>query len=288
MPNLSPFIISGLSTGAIYVLAGIGLVILFRASGVLNFAQGALGAVAALIAWTFIDGGYAEWLGWIAGIIAATVLSLIYGRLIAPRLAHSDPIIRAVATLGFALILLGFVEWVWGETPRSLRLPTDTVGFYVLGVRVTVTRAIAFVMALIITGAVALFLGGTRLGLSMRALANDRDISALLGVPVLRVDAWAWVLAGALAGVSGLMLANLVRLQAQSLTFMVIPAIAAAIAGRLRSLTWTVIGGLAIGVVEAIGTPFPAIASYRSGAPFVIAVIAMLWLQRRGLHLFRS
>jgi branched-chain amino acid transport system permease protein len=69
---------------------------------------------------------------------------------------------------------------------------------------------------------------------------------------------------------------------------MVIPAIAAAIAGRLRSLTWTVIGGLAIGVFEAIGTPFPAIASYRSAAPFVIAVVAMLWLQRRGLHLFRS
>lgn len=288
MPNLSPFIISGLSTGAIYVLAGIGLVILFRASGVLNFAQGALGAVAALIAWSIINAGYEEWLGWVAGIIAATLLSLVYGRLIAPRLAHSDPIIRAVATLGFALILLGFVEFVWGETPRSLRLPTDTMGFYVLGVRVTVTRAIAFIMALIITGAVALFLGGTRLGLSMRALANDRDISALLGVPVLRVDAWAWVLAGALAGISGLMLANLVRLQAQSLTFMVIPAIAAAIAGRLRSLTWTVVGGLAIGIVEAIGTPFPAIASYRSAAPFVIAVIAMLWLQRRGLHLFRS
>jgi branched-chain amino acid transport system permease protein len=288
MPNISPFIISGLSTGAIYVLSGIGLVVLFRASGVLNFAQGALGAVGALIAWTIIDAGGAQWIGWIAGILTATVLSLVYGRLIAPRLAHSDPIVRAVATLGFALIILGFVEWLWGETPRSLRLPTDTLGFVVIGVRVTYTRAIAFVMSLVITAAVVLFLGRSRLGLSMRALANDRDISALLGVPVLRVDAWAWVLAGALAGISGLMLANLVRLQAQSLTFMVIPAIAAAIAGRLRSLGATVVGGLAIGVVEAIGTPFPAIAPYRSGAPFVIAVIALLWLQRRGLHLFRS
>ncbi len=82
--------------------------------------------------------------------------------------------------------------------------------------------------------------------------------------------------------------ANLVRLQAQSLTFMVIPAIAAAIAGRLRSLGATVVGGLAIGIVEAVGTPFPAVAAYRSAAPFVIAVVAMLWLQRRGAHLFRS
>jgi branched-chain amino acid transport system permease protein len=69
---------------------------------------------------------------------------------------------------------------------------------------------------------------------------------------------------------------------------MVIPAIAAAIAGRLRSLGATVVGGLAIGIVEAVGTPFPAVAAYRSAAPFVIAVVAMLWLQRRGAHLFRS
>ena len=70
-------------------------------------------------------------------------LALFYGRLIAPRLAYSDPIVRAVATLGFALVILGFCELIWGEWPRALRLPTDTFGFRVLGVRVTYTRALS-------------------------------------------------------------------------------------------------------------------------------------------------
>jgi branched-chain amino acid transport system permease protein len=288
MSDLSPFIISGLSTGAIYVLSGVGLVVLFRASGVLNLAQGAVGALGALVAWSVIDAGGAQWLGWLAGIAVAMFVSLFYGRIIAPRLAYGDPVVRAVATLGFALVLLGFIEFIWHETPRSLRLPTDTSAFLLLGVRVTYTRAFAFVLALAVTGAVVLFLGRSRLGLAMRALANDREISALVGVPVLRVDAWAWVLSGALAGISGLMLANLVRLQAQSLTFMVIPAVAAAIVGRLRSLSATVLGGLAIGVVEALGTPITALAPYRSAAPFVVAVIALLWFQRRGHSLLRS
>ena len=143
MPDLGPFAIAGLSTGAVYVLAGVGLVVLYRASGVLNLAQGALGALSALLAWQIADSGGPQWVGWITAVAASTALALFYGRLIAPRLAHSDPIVRAVATLGFALIILGFCEFIWGEWPRSLRLPSDMVSFELIGVRVTATRAIA-------------------------------------------------------------------------------------------------------------------------------------------------
>src|SRR6202034_4166075 len=104
MPDLSPFVISGLCTGAVYVLAGVGLVVLYRASGVLNLAQGALGALCALLAWQIAYSGGPQWLGCIAGIVVATVLALFYGRIIAARLAHSFPVVRAVDPLGFALI----------------------------------------------------------------------------------------------------------------------------------------------------------------------------------------
>src|SRR3984957_14541424 len=287
MPDLGPFAIAGLSTGAVYVLAGVGLVVLYRASGVLNLAQGALGALSALLAWQIADSGGPQWIGWIAAVAASTALALFYGRLIAPRLAHSDPIVRAVATLGFALIILGFCEFIWGEWPRSLRLPSDMVSFELIGVRVTATRAIAFALGLAVTIGMILFLNRSRLGLSMRALANDREISALVGVPVLRVDAWAWVISGVLSGVSGIFLANMVRLQAIPLTYMVVPAIAAAILGRLTSLTAVVVGGLAIGVIEAIATPFPEIAGYRSEKPVVLAALVLLWYQRGGLVLSR-
>jgi branched-chain amino acid transport system permease protein len=282
MPDFTPFIVAGLCTGAVYVLSGVGLVVLYRASGVLNFAQGAIGAFAALTAWTLVDAGLPVWLGWSGGVVAAALLSLLYGRLVAPSLATADPTVRAVATLGFALIVLGALEFFWGEWPRSLRLPIDTMGIQIGGVRVTYSRGLAFILALAVTLGVMLFLAKSRLGLSMRALANDRDIAALVGVPVTGVDAWAWLLSGVLAGVSGLMLANLVRLQASILTFMVIPAMAAAIVGRLRSLPLTVAGGLAIGVAESVATPFAQLAPYRSAAPFLVAVAALLFMQWRG------
>jgi ABC-type branched-subunit amino acid transport system permease subunit len=287
MPDFAPFVISGLSTGAVYVLAGVGLVILYRASGVLNLAQGALGALGALLAWQIAESGGADWLGWIAGVLVATILAVLYGRFIAPRLASSDPIVRAVATLGFALVVLGFCEFIWGEWPRSLRLPTDNLGFELIGVRITATRAIAFGLAIVVALGMIAFLNFSRLGLSMRALANDREISGLLGVPILRVDTWAWAISGALAGVSGIFLANMVRLQAIPLTYMVVPAVAAAILGRLTSLTAVVVGGLAIGVLEASATPLPGISAFRSATPFIFAVLVLLWYQRGGFTLSR-
>ncbi len=105
--------------------------------------------------------------------------------MLAPRLAYGDPVMRAVATLSFALILLGFVDYIWGEGPRRLRLPTDTLSFELIGVRVTMTRAIAFGIAALATLSIMLFLARSRLGLQMRALANNRDLSAMLGVRVL-------------------------------------------------------------------------------------------------------
>jgi branched-subunit amino acid ABC-type transport system permease component len=288
MPNLGPFIVSGLSTGALYALCSVGLVVLYRASGTINLAQGAIGAVSAILAWQFVDWDLPAWVGWVVGVAAATAVSFAYGRFIAPRLAHSDAIVRAVATLGLALVVLGVVDLIWGEYTRSLRLPTDAYGVRVLGVRITYTRAIAMGLAIAVTLGMLLFLNKTRIGLAMRAMANQREISALLGVPILKVDAWAWVISGLIAGVSGILLANLTRMAPLFLTFVVIPAVAAAIAGRMRSLTAAVIGGLAIGVIEALGTPFAAVAPYRTVVPFLFAILALVWLQRGGAALIGS
>jgi branched-subunit amino acid ABC-type transport system permease component len=287
MPDFSPFLVAGIATASIYILSAVGIVVLYRASGVVNFAQGALGAMSAFIAWTILEQGGAQWLSWSAGIAVSVLLSLVYGRFVAPRLAHSDPVVRAVATLGFALILLGFMGHVWGEGPRRLRLPTDTMGFSLLGVRITATRMLALAIAILATVGVILFLAYSRLGLQMRALATNRDLSALLGVNVLRADAWAWVLSGTLAGLSGILLADLQRLSGQALTFAVIPAIAAAVVGRFTSLLATVAAGFAIGICEALLTPIPIVGPFRTAVPFLFATGALLWLQRRPFYVYR-
>lgn len=188
--------------------------------------------------------------------------------------------VKAVATLGFALIILGFVAFLWIDDPRSLKLPTDAIGIKVLGLRVTATRLIVLGAAIGIVIGIHLFLGRTKVGLRMRALANDRDLSALVGIPILKVETIAWGIAGVIAGFTGLMFADLIRLEPTVITFMVIPSVAAAIAGRLESLALVLIGGLSMGVIESMLTLSPMLKGARPIAPFVIAAIVLLWVQR--------
>jgi branched-chain amino acid transport system permease protein len=275
------FLVAGLAVGAIYALSGVGIVVLYRSTGVLNLAYGAMGAMGAMGAWQLEQWSYPEAVGWAAAILIATVLSLAYGRLIAPRLAYREPVVKAVATLGYALIILGLANYLWVEAPRRLALFTDQMGVAILGVRITGTRAVALIAALAATVGITIFLRRTQMGLLMRALADRRDLSSILGVSVLEVETFAWLFSGVLAGFTGLMFGDLVRPNPGALTFLVIPAIAAAIVGRLESLPMTLAGGLFLGVVETMTTLIKPIAPYRTAAPFVVAALILLWLQRK-------
>jgi branched-chain amino acid transport system permease protein len=256
----------------------VGLVVLYRSSGVLNFAFGALGAIAAYVAWSALDREWPLALAALAAISTAVAISFAYGRLLAPRLAGSDPTVRSIGTLGLALVLLGFTEWFWGEQPRRLVLPTDSGAIELAQVRLTYTRVVGLAMAIAMMAGVGLLLTRTRIGLAMRALADQRSLSAILGIRVLQVDTAAWVISGAFAGVCGVLLANIVRLQATVLTFLVIPAFAAAIIGRLSSLPATVAAGLAIGMLEAVAVLVPGFSPFRAATPFLIALAAIvLW-----------
>lgn len=277
---LGLFFVSGLAVGSLYALGGIGLVVLYRATGVLNFANGAAGAAGAMTAWQL--GQWNVWppATWLACIVVALIISLTYGRLIAPYLAWREPIVKAVATLGFALIILGLVSFIWIDDPRSLSLPTDKMAVQILGLRVTVTRLIVIATSVALVIGIWAFLKYTPIGLHMRSLANDRDLSALIGVPIIRVETFAWGLSGVIAGFTGLMFGDLIRLEPTVITFMVIPSVAAAICGRLEYLSLVLVGGLSIGVIESMLTLSPIFKSVRPLAPFVIAAIVLLWYQR--------
>jgi branched-chain amino acid transport system permease protein len=280
------FFTAGLAVGSLYALGGIGMVVLFRASGVMNFSSGAAGAAGAMTAWQVVEWGYWPPLAWAACILVALVLTLAYGRFIAPLLAWREAVVKAVATLGFALILLGLVAFLWPDDPRALELPTDAVSIRLLGLKVSGTRLIAFAASVLICIGIYAFLGRTNIGLQMRAVANDRDLSALLGIPILKVETVAWGIAGLLAGFTGLMFANLIRLEPVVITFMVIPSIAAALSGRLDNLGLVLIGGLSMGVIESMLTLSPLLKGVRPIAPFVIAALVLLYNQRGSRLLF--
>lgn len=278
-----PFLVSGLGLGAAYALSGLGLAVLYKASGTINLAFGAMGALAAHLMFSAVAWGAPDALGAALGVLAAAGAALLYGALVAPLLRRRDAAVRSVATLGLLLILLGLMGLVWGETPRRLVLPTDAFSVPLLGARLNGTRLAALALTAAGVLGIGLFLARTRAGLAMRAVANDRSLSEILGVATRRVDALAWAMSGTFAGLAGILLANIVRLQPTFLTFLVIPAVAAAILGRLASLPGAALGGLLIGLVEAGLSAVPAVAPYRSAAPFVLALLVVALSPPRAL-----
>ena len=279
--DFQPFIVAGLALGGVYALSGVGMVVLYRTTGVLNLAFGAVGAMGALIAWTLINTyGWPEGLAYLVCIAFGAAISLGYGLLAGPPLAGRDPLVKAAATLGLALILLGTMSWIWSDKARSMVLPTTTWRHEVGEVLINWTQILALALGVLITLTTAVFLRRTGLGTAMRALANDREITASLGVPVRRVEATTWVVSGALSGVAGLLLSNLVGLDAATLTFLVISSLAAALIARLRSLVVTLAAGIVIGLVNAVVTPIFSISPYRDMTPFVLAAVALLFLAR--------
>jgi branched-chain amino acid transport system permease protein len=279
--DFKPFIVTGLALGGVYALSGVGTVVLYRATGVLNLAFGAVGAMGAFISWSLIDRGTVpDGIAFLICILFGGVVTLAYGLAFGPPLAGRDPLVKATATLGLALIMLGAMSWIWSDKARSLNLPTTNSSFEVGDVLVNWTQVIAFALGIAVTVGTAAFLRFTNVGTAMRAMASDREITATLGVPVLRVEAIAWLFSGLLAGASGLLLANLIGLDAATLTFLFISSLAATLIARLRSISVTLVAAIVVGMVNALVTPILEISQYRDMAPFVLATIALLWLSR--------
>src|ERR1700730_6579637 len=282
MPDLRPYLVLGLALGGVFAVSGVGMVVLFRATGVLNLAYGAIGALAALIALSMLNVFMLpDWLSYVVAVGFGGLASLIYGVLFGPPLAQRDPLVKAVGTLGFLLILLGIMSWVWTDKAHALVLPTTEVSFQLGDVQVNLTQILGLGLAIAVTAGATVFLRVTKLGTAMRSLADDREITAMLGVPVRRVEAAAWLGSGLLSGATGLLLSTLVGLDSVTLTFLVIASLSAALVGRLQSLWLTLVAGLVIGVLQSSLTPFDSVSPYRSMTPFVVAIIALLWLARR-------
>jgi branched-chain amino acid transport system permease protein len=284
--DFQPFLVTGLALGGVYALSGVGMVVLYRATGVLYLAFGAVGAFGALVAWQLTQSHWNIWLASLVCVAISAVITLAYGMVFGSALARRDPLVKATATLGLTLILLGVMDLLWtsnGGESRSINLPTDNHGFNVGQINVTTTQVISLAVGIAIMVGTGVFLRYTKLGTAMRAMANDRDITATLGVPIRRVEAAAWLSCGVLAGIAGILLADLVALDATTLTFLVISSVAAALIAQLRSIVVTFVAALVIGVVDAAieASPSQTFSNFHDMAPFVLAAAALLFANRK-------
>lgn len=297
MPSLDiliPFIIQGLAFGAMYAATGTSIVVLYRTTGVVNIAFGAIGAMSAHLTWTLMGGSITNFeprasglavLAYPGLVVISALLTLAYGWFLAPLLDRRDPLAKSLGTVALALFLMGIMKQGWDTSkPRGLHVPNQT--FTLGGTVVTTTQVVALVFAIVVVVGVSLFLDRTATGTAMRAIANNRETSALLGVPVRRIEALAWLGSGVLGGCVYLLLAPLFKsLDQGTLVWFVIPALGGAIVGRLESLWVTFFASITIGVVESFLTPFNGalqfLSNYRRMTPVVVSVLAILWLSRQ-------
>jgi branched-chain amino acid transport system permease protein len=291
---LWPFVVQGLAFGAMYAVTGTGIVVLYRTTGVVNIAFGAVGAMGAHLAWTLMGGSITvpephasgiQILVYPALVVICALITLAYGWFLAPRLDRRDPLAKSLGTVALALFLMGLMKEGWDTSkPRSLHFHNQT--FNLGGTVITTTHLAALGFAFLVVIGVNYFLQHTNTGTAMRAIANNRETAALLGIPVRRIEAIAWLGAGLICGLVFLLLPSFVKsLDQGTLTWFVIPALGGAIVGRFESLWTTFFASITIGITESLLTPFNGslqfLADYRRTTPAIISVLAILWISRR-------
>jgi ABC-type branched-subunit amino acid transport system ATPase component/branched-subunit amino acid ABC-type transport system permease component len=246
------FAVLGLGAGAAYGLIAEGIVLIYRGSGVVNFAQGAIGMIGAYIVYLSHEHGLQTPLALVLGIGAGALIGTATHLVVMRPLRHAPAISRLVATIGIFTICLALGQQLWGIGPRiitpllptnSLTLPTDIV--------VGEDRLLILAAAVFVTVALTFIYRKTKFGLSTSAVAESRRTTSALGISPDRVAAINWAAGGALAVAGSVLIVNITGLQVYELTLLVVPALAAALVGGFRSFPLTLLGGLLIGILES-------------------------------------
>jgi branched-chain amino acid transport system permease protein len=245
-------VVAGLASGSIYALLALAIVIIYRSTGVVNFAQGEMATFTTFIAWTLVDHGVGYW-----GAFALTLLIALVGGIALERIVvrpvEGKPVINAVIlTIGLFILLGGLSNWIWKAEVRSFppSRPFPTSAWDIGGVAVSKQDAGILVVMLVLVAVLYALFRFTKLGLALRASALNPDASRLVGIRVGWMLALGWGLAAAIGAVAGLFTAAASPpLDPNMMRPILIYAFAAAVVGGLESPVGAVVGGLVIGVV---------------------------------------
>lgn len=288
---------AGLAEGSVYALAALGLVLIYRVSGVLNFAHGAVATVSAFVAYTFANEWmpgtiYGAWIGLLAAIVTGCVIGFVIEAFTIRPLTGRPPIVKVAVTIGWLLVLQQMAGLVWNFTgyhPRISLVGDNTFPVPFTDVRFGYNQLLVLLTALALAGGTAFLLQRTNLGASMRAVSDDARGARLWGIDVDRVTALSWVMGSAMAAVAGVLITPFILFTPFTLTLVVINSFAAALLGRLQSLTFTVVGGLVIGVISQVPASFGAAGSAaKQTVIFVVALLALAALFRPGVRATRT
>ena len=271
MDQLLLVLVSGIASGAIYGLMGLGLVIVYRATDVVNFALASLATIGLYAAITFHDNGAAVLVG---AVVVTVVAGLLVREVVIRPLGQGRLFAALVVTMGVALIGESVISSVWGTQPKSFPSIVDgTVhaGSLVIPAQSLLTIAVAGVAM----GLVAFLFGRTTTGSAMRAVAESADTAQVVGINAQRIARLAWALGLGLGALAACLYAPKVGLAPTVLSAPLFRAFAGIFLGGLNSMYGAVVGGLAVGVLENLGASYVS-ASFRDTFVFTFTVLVLL------------
>jgi branched-chain amino acid transport system permease protein len=233
--------LGGLSSGAVYAALGLSLVIIYRATRVVNFAQPALALISSYLAYSVTKGTGSYWLGFAVAIVAGTILGVLVERLLIRPLRHAGELSAIIATLGLLLVLQAVAGMIWSNEPHAFSYAFDFRGRFAASDLFAVAAVVAT------AAGVLLLFKFTSLGLRLRATAFNREVASLVGVRVGVMLTVGWGLAAAVGSLAGL-LATPPFIFPTVLDEVFVYALTAAVLGGLDNPLGTIIGGLVLGI----------------------------------------
>jgi branched-subunit amino acid ABC-type transport system permease component len=283
----------GLSLGGVFALAALGIVLVYRVTGVLNFANGAMGMFSTFVAWDVFFHRTSEnfWVSLLAGLAFSVVLGLALQWAVFYWLAGRTQLVKAIVTIGVLLALQAGASLIWGNTQYHLPIavPGSDQVVLIAGVPVSYNHLLIIAVAVVLAAALAAFLRLTRLGVAMRAVSEDTEIARLWGVPVGLVGSVSWVLGSVVAALAGILITPFINFDTISMTLLVLDALAAALIGGLVSLPLTVVGGFLLGLLETYPHAFFHDLSLGfSKVVAIVVILAVLLLRRQSVLVGRQ
>ncbi|HRD35487.1 MAG TPA: branched-chain amino acid ABC transporter permease [Rhodocyclaceae bacterium] len=271
-------LIGGLLAGVMYSLVAIGFVLIYKASGVFNFAQGAMVLFAALTFVSLVESGVPFWAAFVLTLATMILLALAVERWVLRPLVNRSPITLFMATLGLAYIIEGGAQALWGAQVHGLELGIEDVPLEFGGLFVSQFDLFAAATAATLVLVLSLLFNKTRIGLSLRAVADDTLAAQAVGIRLRRIWAVVWAVAGLVALITGLLWGARLGVQF-SLSLVVLKALPVLIIGGFSSVGGAIVGGLIVGASEKLAEIYigPVIGSgIENWFPYVLATLFLL------------
>jgi branched-chain amino acid transport system permease protein len=281
-------LVIGATTGSAYGLVALGLVLVYKSSGVFNFAQGEFGTVA-LYALYLLDFETSYWLAFLGALVAAALMGFLTERLVVRPLFDAPRVTLLVATAGVALLAIAVEIWFGSAQGKPIAKGFDRVDrVELLGVQISDQRLWLIVTLAVLAVALALFFTRTNLGLAIIGASQEPVATELVGISVRRLSSFTWVLAAVLGGLAALIAvpdSGSFGPGIMTSTFL-IPAFTAAVLGGMTSLPGAFVGGVIIGVLESVATSAPLfedIPGTKSTLVVFVVLLVVLTVRPQGL-----